>query len=248
MKKAPFFDNLKDFESPHSPLSYWSWQNFSQENSRHLMRWDMPNHSSADYLRTKAYAGNADFSVIGQSYAHTSSHGAIEWCWPSDNASRWYIDIEMYFIYSHSKTRKVVELWQDDVLLWRQGFHAEQPVAHFLTLPTTEDSREIRLIVLNETNDIDSSKFIYRLKLYQHDANMTGKNPIVLPQKHQMCMGFPHLPADLQRKLFEIHCQTDALTPDEKMRLQQAVTAKALQQLQLTDRKFGESRYYGLKK
>ena len=246
------FDNLQHFRSPMFPISYWSWQDFASSNSRQAMHWHAIKNSPADYLRADAYAGDADFSIIGKDYAHISPMGAIEWCWPIHDTMFWHIGIDMRFIYPHCQSRQVVELWQDDNLLWRRGFTADLPVADCLILNTNVPGGEIRLIVLNETENIAYSNFVYRLKLSplgvdNQSLTVDRKTQLLLPQKNQMPAGLDKLPYNLQRKLYEKECSTSHLTPDEKAALQQAVTAKALHELNLAERIFGETGFFKLK-
>jgi hypothetical protein len=248
MDNMPFFDNLRDFLSPAAAMSYWSWQDFARSDTRQVMKWHTFKNSPADYLRAKAYSGDVDFSIIGKDYAHVSPMGTIEWSWPIQIITRWRINIEMRFIYPQCQNQQVVELWQDDVLLWRRGFTPALPVADSLILDTDNKGGELRLLVLNETEKIAYGKFVYRLKLYpldSHDAEPPAQ--LLLPQKNRMFSDLINLPPDLQRKLYEKECATDHLTAEEKLILQQAVAEKALHQLNLTERIFGESGFFKLK-
>lgn len=248
MENIPLFDNLRDFLSPAATISYWSWQDFARGDTRQVMQWHVFKNSPADYLRAGAYSGDVDFSIIGKDYAHVSSMGTIEWCWPIQAITRWRINIEMRFIYPQCQNRQVVELWQDNVLLWRRGFTPTLPVAESLILDTHIPYGELRLLVLNETGEIAYGKFVYRMKLYpldSHDAEPSTQ--LILPQKNQMLSNLINLPPNLQRKLYEKECATDHLTAEEKIILQQAVSAKALHQLNLTERIFGESGFFKLK-
>lgn len=245
------FDNLQHFHDEPSSIRYWSWRDFSHPHTREPMQWNAINHSPADYLRAEAYAGQADFSIIGQHYAHLSPLGAIEWSWSIKETTSWRISIDMYFIYSHCQSRQVVELWQDDILLWRRGFTAALPVADCLMLETKASSGELRLLVISETPDIASAKFVYRLKLSSQDADHqiidSRYARVAVPEKSQQYAGLQTLLPNLQRKLYETEYPVAHLTPDEKVKLQQAVTAKVLQQLNVSDRIFGENGYFSVK-
>lgn len=252
MEKTPLFDNLKDFQSATDPIRYWSWQDSSDISTRQVMQWHDINNSPADYLRADAYAGEADFSIIGKTYAHLSSMGAVEWCWPVQDAMRWCIGIDMHFIYPECQSRQVAELWQDDVLLWRRGFTADFPVAEYLFLDTRALEGDIRLLVISESEDMSLGTFVYRLKLYRGDFDsqafaLERKTRLSLPAKKQMFAGLEGLPPNLQRKLFEKECPTHHFTPEEKTALQLAVTAKALQQLGCAEKILGESGFFSVK-
>lgn len=251
MIKTLIFDNLQDFRSPTAPVSYWSWRDFAHNNTRQIMQWHSIKNSPADYLRADAYAGDDDFSIIGKNYAHVSPMGAIEWCWPVDGTRHWRIGIDMYFIHQQCQNSQVVELWQDDILLWRRGFTAGFPVSDCLYLDTNTLDGELRLLVLSETQDNAYGEFVYRLKLCpreddNHSIDFGRQSQVYLPLKNQMFAGLDKLPPDLQRKLYEKECAIQHLTPGEKTALQQAVTARALQQLNLPDRIFGESGFFRL--
>jgi hypothetical protein len=252
MNNTLLFDNLEHFSSAPDFMSYWSWQHSALNDTRHVMQWHDVKNSPADYLRTESYAGNMDFSVIGKNHAHLSPMGAIEWCWAVQAITRWRISIEMYFIHSDSKSQHVVELWQDNTILWRRGFTANLPVSDCLVLDTQALGGEIRLLVLSESDDIAYSHFVYRLKLYRDDAQEQAVAfkqcaSVFLPQKNQMYAGLDNLPPSLQRKLYEAECAVHHLSNNEKIALQAAVTAKALHQLNLTGRVVGESGFYKLR-